>query len=151
MILWVNIRVRSPPSWNPVFGTTWLRFSSRPRFRTRARNPVGPQPVDHILPDHNAAPCCVGPGFGVQTPSFMFNSFCHICSTCRLSTRLRIYLAPNDDAGPPQTLENQSGTASKIHHFLRKLNRQSLPEFEPSHVYGVYKKFNSLSAHLNPV
>ena len=44
MIFWVNIRVRSPPSWNPVFVTTWLRFSSRPRFRTRARNPVGPQP-----------------------------------------------------------------------------------------------------------
>ena len=45
MILWVNIRVRSPPSWNPVFGTTWLRFSSRLRFRTQARNPVGPWPV----------------------------------------------------------------------------------------------------------
>ena len=30
VILWVNIRVRSLPSWNPVFGTTWLRFSSRP-------------------------------------------------------------------------------------------------------------------------
>ena len=44
MILWVNIQVRSPPSWNPVFGTTWLRFSSRPQFRTRARNPVGPRP-----------------------------------------------------------------------------------------------------------
>ena len=41
----VNIRVRSPPSWNPVFGTTWLRFFSRPRFRSRARNPVGPRPV----------------------------------------------------------------------------------------------------------
>ena len=33
----VNIQVRSPPSWNSVFGTMWLRFSSRPRFRTWAR------------------------------------------------------------------------------------------------------------------
>ena len=44
VILWVNIGVRSPPSWNPFFGTTWLRFYSRLRFRTRARNPVGPRP-----------------------------------------------------------------------------------------------------------
>ena len=44
IILWVNIQVRLPPSSNPVFGTTWLRFSSRPLFRTRARNPVGPRP-----------------------------------------------------------------------------------------------------------
>ena len=44
IILWVNIRVRSPPSWNSVFGAVWLRFSSRPRFQTRARNPVGPRP-----------------------------------------------------------------------------------------------------------
>ena len=44
VILWVNIRVQLPPSWNPVFGATWLRFSSRLRFRTRARNPVGPRP-----------------------------------------------------------------------------------------------------------
>ena len=44
VILWVNIRVRSPPSWNSVFETTWLRFSSWLRFRTRARNPVGPRP-----------------------------------------------------------------------------------------------------------
>ena len=35
VILWVNIRVRPPPSWNSVFGTTWLRFSSRSRFRAR--------------------------------------------------------------------------------------------------------------------
>ena len=27
-------------------GTMWLRFSSRPWFRTRARNPVGPRPDD---------------------------------------------------------------------------------------------------------
>ena len=40
----VYIRVRSPPSWNSVFGTTWLRFSSRPGFRTQARNSVGPWP-----------------------------------------------------------------------------------------------------------
>ena len=46
VILWVNIRVRPPPSWNSVFGTTWLRFSSRSRFRTRARNLVGPRPDD---------------------------------------------------------------------------------------------------------
>ena len=39
-------RVWSPPSWNPICGTTWLRFSSLPRFRTRARNPVGPRPVE---------------------------------------------------------------------------------------------------------
>ena len=44
VILWVNIRVQLPPSWNPVFGATWLRFSSRLWFRTRARNPVGPRP-----------------------------------------------------------------------------------------------------------
>ena len=50
VILWVNIRVRSPPSWNPVFGTMWLRFSSRLRFRTRARNPVGPRPVNELIP-----------------------------------------------------------------------------------------------------
>ena len=30
----------------PRFRTTWLRFSSRPLFRTRARNPVGPRPGD---------------------------------------------------------------------------------------------------------
>ena len=48
IILWVNIRVRLPPSWNPVFGTTRLRFSSRPRFRTRARNPVGSRPGSFI-------------------------------------------------------------------------------------------------------
>ena len=48
IILWVNIRVRLPPSWNSVFGTTWLRFSSRPRFQTRARNPVGPPPAWHL-------------------------------------------------------------------------------------------------------
>ena len=53
MILWVNIRVRPPPSWNSVFGTTWLRFSSRSRFRTRARNLVRPQP-DDIPPQHSA-------------------------------------------------------------------------------------------------
>ena len=46
VILWVNFRVRPPPSWNSVFGTTWLRFSSRSRFRARARNLVGPGPVD---------------------------------------------------------------------------------------------------------
>ena len=34
IILWVNIQVRSPPSWNAFIGTTWLRFSSRPQFRT---------------------------------------------------------------------------------------------------------------------
>ena len=34
------------PSWNSVFGTTWLRFSSRSRFRNRARNLVGPRPDD---------------------------------------------------------------------------------------------------------
>ena len=45
VILWVNIRVRPPPSWNSVFGTTWLRFSSRSRFRARVRNLVGPGPV----------------------------------------------------------------------------------------------------------
>ena len=44
VILWVNIRVRPPPSWNSVFGTTWLRFSSRSRFRARVRNLVGPGP-----------------------------------------------------------------------------------------------------------
>ena len=49
IILWVNIRVRSPPFWNPVFRTTWLWFSSRPRFRSRARNPVGPRP-DKLTP-----------------------------------------------------------------------------------------------------
>ena len=32
IILWVNIWVRSPPSWNSVFGTTWPRFSRRPDF-----------------------------------------------------------------------------------------------------------------------
>ena len=47
IILWVNIRVQSPPSLNSVFGTTWLRFSSGPQFQTRARNPVGPQPDYH--------------------------------------------------------------------------------------------------------
>ena len=46
VILWVNFRVRPPPSWNSVFGTTWLRFSSRSRFRARARNLVGPGPDD---------------------------------------------------------------------------------------------------------
>ena len=45
IILWVNIWIRSPPSWNYVFRTTWPRFSSRPRFRTRARNPVGLRPI----------------------------------------------------------------------------------------------------------
>ena len=45
IILWVDIKVQSQPSWNPVFETTWLQFSSRPRFRTRARNPVEPRPV----------------------------------------------------------------------------------------------------------
>ena len=58
MILWVNIRVRSPPSWKPVFGsTTWLRFSSRPRFRNRARNPVGARPdyCCHLTPRVNVA------------------------------------------------------------------------------------------------
>ena len=49
VILWVNIRVGPPPSWNSVFGTTWLRFSSRSRFRTRARNLVGPRPDRHRL------------------------------------------------------------------------------------------------------
>ena len=44
IIVWVNIRVRSPPSWNPVFRTMWLRFSSRPWFRSQARNPVEPRP-----------------------------------------------------------------------------------------------------------
>ena len=44
VILWVNIRVRPPPSWNSVFGTTWLRFSSRSRFWARVRNLVGPGP-----------------------------------------------------------------------------------------------------------
>ena len=44
IILWVNIRVQPLPSWNSIFGTTWLRFSSRSRFRTRARNLVGPRP-----------------------------------------------------------------------------------------------------------
>ena len=44
VILWINFRVRPPPSWNSVFGTTWLRFSSRSRFRARARNLVGPGP-----------------------------------------------------------------------------------------------------------
>ena len=44
IILWVNIWVRSPPSLNSVLGTTWSRFSNRPWFRTRVRNPVGPQP-----------------------------------------------------------------------------------------------------------
>ena len=54
VILWVNIRIRSPPSWNPVFGTTWLRFTSWLRFRTQARNPVGPRPDEY---DH---PLCPG-------------------------------------------------------------------------------------------
>ena len=49
VILWVNIRVRPPPSWNSVFGTTWLRFSSRSRFRARVRNLVGPGPVYRSL------------------------------------------------------------------------------------------------------
>ena len=49
VILWVNIRVRPPPSWNSVFGTTWLRFSSRSRFRARVRNLVGPGPDTIIL------------------------------------------------------------------------------------------------------
>ena len=51
IILCVNIRVRSPPSWNSVFGTTWLRFSNWPRFRARTRNPVGPRPVSGLFPD----------------------------------------------------------------------------------------------------
>ena len=37
MILWVNIKSSVPPSWNPIFGTTWLRFSNRPWFLTQAR------------------------------------------------------------------------------------------------------------------
>ena len=62
IILWVNIGVRLPPSWNSVFGTTWPRFSSPPRFRIRARNPVGPRPVDrsrtrqHFEPVHIIGP-----------------------------------------------------------------------------------------------
>ena len=35
IILWVNIRVWLPSSWNSVFGTMWLRFSSWPQFRPR--------------------------------------------------------------------------------------------------------------------
>ena len=42
IILWVNIQVRPPPSWDSVFGITWLQFSSRLRLRTRNR--VGPRP-----------------------------------------------------------------------------------------------------------
>ena len=49
VILWVNFRVRPPPSWNSVFGTTWLRFSSRSRFRARARNLVGPGPDSSVV------------------------------------------------------------------------------------------------------
>ena len=48
IILWVNTQVQSLPSWNPFFGTTWLRFSSRARFLTWAHNPVGPQPVHYF-------------------------------------------------------------------------------------------------------
>ena len=55
VILWVNIRVRPPPSWNSVFGTTWLRFSSRSWFRARARNLVGPGP-DNRRPDNLVGP-----------------------------------------------------------------------------------------------
>ena len=51
VILWVNFRVRPPPSWNSVFGTTWLRFSSRSRFRARARNLVGPGPDYGVDPN----------------------------------------------------------------------------------------------------
>ena len=64
IILWLNIRVRSPPSWNPVLGTTWLRFSSRPQFRSRARNPVGPQPVECTAIGHlwNSGNLCLKSG-----------------------------------------------------------------------------------------
>ena len=44
IILWVNIQVRSPPSWNSIFRTTWLRFSSWPWFWPQARNRVAPWP-----------------------------------------------------------------------------------------------------------
>ena len=49
IILWVNIQVWSPPSWKSVFRTTSLQFSCRPQFWTRARNPVGPRPVDRFI------------------------------------------------------------------------------------------------------
>ena len=49
IILWVNIQVWSPPSWKSVFRTTSLQFSSWPQFWTRARNPVGPRPVDRFI------------------------------------------------------------------------------------------------------
>ena len=45
--------VRLLPSWNSVFGTMWLRFSSQPRFRTRAHNPVG---LDLLIPDSGPGP-----------------------------------------------------------------------------------------------
>ena len=53
IVVRVNIRFRSPPSWNSVFGTMWLRISSRPRFRTRARNPVGPRRLAYPRPGPN--------------------------------------------------------------------------------------------------
>ena len=57
VILLVNIRVRPPPSWNSVFGTTWLRFSSRSRFRARARNLVGPGPVRNVDRNFPSSAC----------------------------------------------------------------------------------------------
>ena len=63
VILWVNIQVRSPPFWNSVFGTTWLRYSSRLRFRIRSRNPVGPRPVYQVEAQLNSGP---GSEYGVS-------------------------------------------------------------------------------------
>ena len=60
MILWVNIRVRPSPYWNSVFGTTWLRFSIRSRFRTRARNLVGPRPDNVIWEFGESHSSCCG-------------------------------------------------------------------------------------------
>ena len=83
VILWVNIWVRSPPSWNSVFGTTWLRFSSRLRFRTCTRNPVGPRPAHMSLANgllndtlrlvnelSSLASTCSGGGVGEQFDKF---------------------------------------------------------------------------------
>ena len=66
VILWVNLRVLSPPSWNTVYGPTWLRNSSWCRFRPRVRNTVGPRLA------HNASPCVA---HGVKTGRWCMCSF----------------------------------------------------------------------------
>ena len=58
--LWVNFQIWSPPSWNTVFGPTWLRNSSRPRILSQVWNPVGPQPV------YGTVVCENGWGNGLQ-------------------------------------------------------------------------------------